>query len=136
MELTCIIEMPSGSIYKYEKSGNSLVLDRVNKLPVPHNYGYIPNTLAEDGDALDIFVLSSFPIHPNVQVTANVLGAYKCLDNGVNDHKLVAALKGDRYVENSEAVIKFYLNNYKKDFMVLGWVGPEEAMKLYRETQI
>ena len=65
-----VVEIPKGSIYKYEinKDTGKLALDRVISIPYPENYGYFPNTLAQDGDPLDVFLVSDQPIAPLTEV--------------------------------------------------------------------
>lgn len=115
--MTAIIEIPQGSLHKYEVVDEHdvnlrLWLDRTLNQPCPHNYGYIKGTLAEDGDALDVFVLHDSPIHPLTEVEIEPVGMYICEDNGVADHKIVAVIKGSRYSTNPQGVAQ-YLATYK-----------------------
>jgi inorganic pyrophosphatase len=135
-EVEAVIEMPSGSRYKYEVDicfKSKLVLDRILKIEVPFNYGFIPETLGPDFDPLDIFVLSFDPIYPLTNVKATVIGALKCMDNGVSDDKILAILVGEEsMIERTNSIdsIVNYLSTYKEGFVVNELVGPEEAQKI------
>ena len=138
MKLTAIIEMPQGSIFKYEinKKTNRLKLDRPLNQPVPYSYGYIENTLEEDGDPIDLFLLTDAPIYPLTEVYVEIIGVLKCVDNGKSDNKLIAILVNDcnGYSTMGTAIIKNYLETYKKGFQVVEEGGVEEAIKVYEES--
>ena len=93
------IEIPKGSQNKYEhdKESHVIRLDRVlhSSVHYPTDYGYIPGTLAEDGDPLDILVLISVPTFPGCVVEARVLGALSMEDEKGEDTKILAAAVGD-----------------------------------------
>lgn len=130
------IEMVAGTKFKYEFKDGTLFVDRVLKHAVPLNYGFIPHTLAEDGDALDVFVLSSEPIVPNSQVLVRFLGVFKCIDNGEQDDKLLAVVEGD-FVPLDSSVLKYsvrhYLENYKAGFKVQSFEDATAAEKIILE---
>ena len=134
MSIKAIVEISFGSLYKYEhdKVNNVLVLDRPLNQAIPVNYGYIENTLAEDKDPLDIFVISDYPIRPLTQVKFDIIAAFKCLDSNVPDHKIVATLKDETHksLDFYTDAIKQYLETYKKDFKVLEFVGRQEALDI------
>lgn len=137
MILDAIVEMPTGTNYKYEfeKTNGRLVLDRVLNIQIPFNYGFVPHTLCEDGDPLDIFVVSAHPIFPGAQVQAEIVGAYVCNDNGASDDKIIAVLKGET-VSNQELdgvrnFIEYYLTNYKSGFQVLEFKNRSDAERIY-----
>ena len=138
MEVEAIIEMPARSIFKYEKnkSKDELVLDRPLNQPVPYNYGFIPDSLSEDSDPLDLFLLTDEPIYPLTKIKANIIGVLKCIDNGIRDDKLIATLVGDcrGYETMGTAVIKKYLETYKEGFIVLEMGDKEEAIKIYEKS--
>lgn len=144
MIIQAIIEIPTGSNYKYEidKDTSELVLDRVLQYNLPANYGYIPNTMSPDGDPLDIFIISKLPLVPKSRVKVNIIGVLKCLDNGVEDDKIISTLVGDcdGYYDNGFSYlydIRFYLNNYKEGFNLTSDLLPlEEAMKLIEESYV
>lgn len=97
-----IIEIPKGSKAKYEldKASGMLRLDRVlySSVHYPANYGFIPRSLGDDHDPLDILVLSQIDIQPLCIVRAKVIGVMRMLDNGEADDKIVAVAAGDMSV--------------------------------------
>ena len=99
-----IIEIPSGSKAKYEldKETGLLSLDRVlfSSVHYPANYGFIPQTFCEDGDPLDILVLSQISLVPLCIVEAQVIGAMRMIDQGQNDDKIIAVALGDMSVQH------------------------------------
>src|SRR5271163_4660861 len=89
-----IIEIPLGSSNKYEldKKTGLLKLDRVLHSAVyyPANYGFIPQTLADDGDPLDVLVLAAGPVYPLTLVKARPIGLMTMMDQDELDHKVIA----------------------------------------------
>ena len=89
-----VIEIPKGSKSKYEldKSTGLLLLDRIlyTSTHYPSNYGFIPRTLAEDGDPLDVLVLCSETIYPLSLVRCFPIGVISMIDNGSPDDKIIA----------------------------------------------
>ena len=98
-EFTSVIEIPRGSSVKYEldKSTGMLRLDRMLHSAVyyPANYGFIPQTLAEDGDALDILVMVNEPTFSGCLIQARVVGLFRMKDRGQNDFKVLAVPNTD-----------------------------------------
>lgn len=94
-----IIEIPKGSKAKYEldKASGMLRLDRVlySSVHYPANYGFMPRTLGDDHDPLDILVLSQIDIAPMCIARAKVIGVMRMLDNGEGDDKLIAVAADD-----------------------------------------
>ena len=94
-----IIEIPKGNRAKYEldKESGLLRLDRVlySSMYYPHNYGFIPQSFCDDGDPLDVLILSQIEVVPLCIVEAKVIGVMRMLDNGEADDKIVAVMKGD-----------------------------------------
>ena len=94
-----MIEIPMGSSVKYEldKQTGLLRLDRVLYSAVfyPANYGFIPRTLAEDGDPLDVLVLCQEPVVPLTLLNARAIGLMTMLDSGKRDHKILAVAVDD-----------------------------------------
>ena len=86
------VEIPAGSITKYEINEDGLVfVDRFQSMPVayPANYGSMPRTLAGDGDPLDALVLTREPLHPGVLVMFRPIGVLRMLDDGEHDEKII-----------------------------------------------
>ena len=99
-EFTAVIEIPMGSSVKYEldKETGMLRLDRVlySAVYYPANYGFIPQTLAEDDDPLDVLVLCQEAVAPLTLVHARAIGLMTMMDSGKKDHKILAvATRGD-----------------------------------------
>lgn len=137
-EVAVTIEIPYGSMLKYElnKETGQLFVDRPLPYPLPYNYGFVNNTLHGDGDPLDICVINQTPIHPTATLTAVVVGAFRCIDNGEQDDKLVGYIKGshmDPYtVEVAKEEIRKYLSTYKKGFQIIEFVEIAAAMEIVR----
>ena len=98
-EFTAVIEIPMGSSVKYEldKETGLLRLDRILYSAVfyPANYGFIPQTLAEDDDPLDVLVLCQEGVAPLTLVHARTIGLMTMLDSGKKDHKVLAVALDD-----------------------------------------
>ena len=94
-----IIEIPMGSSNKYEldKKTGLLKLDRVlySAVHYPANYGFIPQTLAEDGDPLDVLVLTSAPVFPLALVAARAIGLMAMTDQEEVEYKVIAVHVND-----------------------------------------
>jgi inorganic pyrophosphatase len=135
-EIEGIIEIPKGSKYKYEvdKESGVLVLDRPLLEKIPYNYGYLSNSLGNDGDPLDVCVLGYNSIVSLAKVKLEVKGALICSDNGVSDDKILATVVGEfispydlsNFID--EAIS--YLSRYKEGFVVYKFVPPEEAYEI------
>src|SRR5688572_6640303 len=99
-----LIEIPQGSRSKYEvdKATGLLKLDRViySSFHYPINYGFIPQTLGQDGDPLDVLVLCSQPIQSLCLVEANVIGNMQMIDSGQVDDKIIAVAAKDPSVSH------------------------------------
>lgn len=127
LEFTVVIEIPRGSSVKYEldKQTGLLKLDRMLHSAVyyPANYGFIPQTLAEDDDPLDVLVLCQEPVDPLTLVAARAIGLMTMVDSGKRDHKVLAVATHDPefnpYLEASElpphrlSMIRRFFQDYK-----------------------
>ncbi|MGH7174237.1 MAG: inorganic diphosphatase [Gemmataceae bacterium] len=98
-EFTAIVEIPMGSSVKYEldKETGMLRLDRIlySAVYYPANYGFIPQTLAEDDDPLDVLVLCQEAVAPLTLVKARAIGLMTMIDSGKKDHKILAVAVDD-----------------------------------------
>lgn len=97
--VNAVIEIPRGGRVKYELD-KQLGLIRATRVlygavHYPANYGFIPRTLCEDGDALDILVLGQEQLQPGTIVTARVIGVMPMIDTGEPDDKIIAVQMGD-----------------------------------------
>jgi inorganic pyrophosphatase len=103
-----VIEIPMGSSVKYEldKETGLLRLDRIlySAVYYPANYGFIPQTLAEDDDPLDVLVLCQEPVAPLTLVSSRAIGLMTMIDSGKKDHKILAvAIHDPEYNSFQEA---------------------------------
>jgi inorganic pyrophosphatase len=137
--LNVIIEIPAGSKNKYEfdKDLNAFALDRVLYASVqyPYDYGFIPNTLAEDGDAMDGMVIMDQPTFPGCVIAARPIGMLIMIDGGDRDEKLLCVpVKDPRYanvkslddiaphrLEEIAEFFRTYKNLEKKVTEIQGW---------------
>jgi inorganic pyrophosphatase len=98
-EFTSIIEIPMGSSVKYEldKETGLLKMDRIlySAVYYPANYGFIPQTFAEDDDPLDVLVLCQEAVAPLTMVQARAIGVMTMIDGGKRDHKIIAVAIND-----------------------------------------
>ena len=146
MAFDVLIEIPRGSRNKYEVDHDSgrLRLDRVlfTSMGYPLDYGYIEETLGDDGDPLDVLLIHpGTALFPGVLVEARAIGMFKMTDEKGGDDKILAVVDDPRtaYLQNIEDVSKHDLDEYQHFFErykdlepgkhVLGshWVGREEA---------
>lgn len=148
-----IIEIPLKTRNKFEvdKKSNRIKLDRVlySAMSYPAEYGYIENTLANDGDPLDILVISSEATFPGCVVPARVIGYLKMIDNGFEDYKLISVVDVDpRYKEITKLSdlsnftleeIKNFFQNYKTlqniEVEVHEYYDIADALKLIEECK-
>jgi len=148
-----IIEIPLKTKNKFERDETSgrIRLDRVlySAMTYPAEYGSIENTLALDGDPLDILVISSEPTFPGCIVEARVIGYLEVIDNGHEDYKLISVVNVDpRYNEIQDlndlseftlAEIKNFFENYKVlqniHVEVKDYHSKTDALKLIEECR-
>lgn len=107
-KVNALIEIPEGSRAKYEvdKATGLLMLDRViySTFHYPMNYGFIPQTLGQDGDPLDILVLCSQSIQSLCLVEATVIGNMQMIDSGQLDDKIIAVATNDPSVNHYNTI--------------------------------
>src|SRR4051812_40993819 len=98
-EMNVIIEIPKGSQNKYEidKETGLIKLDRANysSAAYPIDYGFVPQTLWDDGDALDVVVLTTFPLFPGVLVKVRPIAILEMTDGGEDDYKVIGVPVSD-----------------------------------------
>lgn len=98
-EMNVIIEIPNGSRNKYEidKETGLIALDRVlhTAQAYPFDYGFVPQTLWDDGDALDVVLLTTQPLLPGILVHARPVGILPMVDGGEKDEKVLAVPASD-----------------------------------------
>ena len=152
-DFLAVIEIEQGSKNKYEldKETGALRLDRIlyTSTHYPANYGFIPRTLADDGDPLDVLVLCSEPIRPMSLVRVYPVGYFTMRDNGKLDDKILAIPFGDPVYngykdlsdlpEHVSNEISHFFSVYKnlepdKDMEVDSYHGREEAVKVIQKA--
>jgi inorganic pyrophosphatase len=150
--VTSVIEIPKGSILKAEwrRGEEYFALDRVEPgiFAKPTSYGFIPQTLDEDGDELDILMVTGEPLPMGLVVNeCRVIGMVDFEDDGENDHKIIVVPMDDRdrgaikHVDELGDVWKKQITHHfthykdlkKGGTVVRGIVGPEEAWNVIRE---
>lgn len=158
--MNVIIENPRNSKNKYEidKATGVIALDRVlhTAQDYPVEYGFVPQTHWEDGDALDAIMLSTYPFNPGVLVTMRPVGVLKMIDGGENDDKVLGVPVGDprfahvqdigdvnaHTLKEIEHFFATYKQIQKKEVQVGGFEGKaaaeaafEKARKMYQDTK-
>lgn len=156
--VNCIIEINKGSKNKYEidKETGMIALDRVahTAQDFPFDYGFVPQTLWHDGDALDVVLLTTYPLLPGILVEVRPVALMKMVDSGDQDDKLIAVPASDpRFAEVKDVgdinkhtlkEIEHFYSTYKKlqnkEVSVNGFEGVssakaavEEGLKMYKD---
>ena len=149
-----VIEIPTGSSNKIEWNRDLAVmqLDRTDPaiFGKPTNYGFIPQTLDEDGDELDALVITNEPLPTGIFLEAKIIGVMKFEDDGEVDDKIVFVPADDRNTGNAINTlqdlpkqlldqIEFHFNHYKDlkkpgTTIVKGWGDIEEAKAVIYES--
>jgi len=117
-ELNVIIEIPKGSHNKYEidKETGLIKLDRANygAAAYPFDYGFVPQTLWDDGDALDVMVLTTYPLAPGILVTARPVAVMEMTDSGESDYKIIAVPVDDRRWDDVQGLADLNKHNLRE----------------------
>jgi inorganic pyrophosphatase len=150
--VTAVVEIPLGCInkYEYDKKLHVFRLDRNLHSPVhyPGDYGFVPQTLAEDGDPLDILILGDAPTFPGCVYLARPIGLFEMLDQGIRDEKVLAYATGNprfssvqSYTEVQPHILReveHFFSIYKdlegKRTKVLGWKDREAAHAIIKSS--
>ncbi|MEW6652930.1 MAG: inorganic diphosphatase [Bacteroidota bacterium] len=150
--VNAVIEIPKGSQAKYEldKKSGLLKLDRVlfSSVFYPANYGFIPRTLGDDSDPLDILVICSVDVDPLCIIEAKVIGVMEMVDNMEKDEKIIAVAKNDISVNHIDDLkdlpphttvqLQRFFEDYKKlehkNVVVEKIVGKEEAFRIIKDS--
>ncbi len=155
-DVNVIIEVPMGSDpikYELDKDSGAIFVDRFvhTAMTYPCNYGFIPNTLADDGDPADVLVVGNQSLMPGCVVAARPVGVLKMEDDGGMDYKIVAvpASRLHPYFDNVQELsdlpeilmeqIKHFFEHYKdlekgKWVKVQGWGDKAEAEQFILES--
>jgi inorganic pyrophosphatase len=147
------IEIPRGSRnkYEYDKATGQFRLDRVlfSSVHYPTDYGFVPGTLAEDGDGLDILVLVEEPTFPGCLIESRAIGGLDMSDEKGVDFKVLAVPIGDPRFDRVQTLddlsehwlreIETFFSTYKllepKQTEVLGWHDAAETARIIEECQ-
>jgi inorganic pyrophosphatase len=148
-QFNVVIEIPMNADpikYEVDKESGALFVDRfmTTAMHYPCNYGYIPQTLSDDGDPVDVLVITPFPLSPGVVVTCRAVGVLMMEDEAGGDAKLLAVpidkilpiythwQKPEDINQMRLKAIQHFFEHYKdleagKWVKVQGWEGPEAA---------
>lgn len=145
------IEQYSNLKYEYDKNSEKLVLDRILPYPYfyPYSYGYIVNTLAEDGDDLDVLIITNKNIQKNAFYDVYIIGVLLMEDEKGMDEKILCVLEEDyniiNNIDNISVEIKenihWFFSNYKKNTLnkwsnVIGYKDKNYALQLYDKYKL
>lgn len=154
-EINVFVEIPQGVSVKYEldKESGAIFVDRFlyTEMNYPFNYGFVPQTLAGDGDPIDILVLSSKPVAVGVVIPARPIGMLEMEDEAGEDTKVVAVPlpkvdpKFAQYNDITDVPkkildeIKYFFENYKKTepgkwVKVKNWKGRKVALEAVKKS--
>ena len=151
--INVVVEIPTGSTHKIEWNRELAVmqLDRVEPkaFAKPTNYGFIPQTLDEDGDELDVLLITNDPLTTGVFLEARILGVMKFVDDGEVDDKIICVPADDRNTDNAiqtledvhdrfRQKLEHHFTHYKDlkkpgSTKVMGWGDAEEAKAIIHE---
>jgi inorganic pyrophosphatase len=155
-DLNVIVEVPIGGEpikYEMDKEAGTLFVDRFLHTPMryPGNYGFVPHTLSDDGDPIDVLVANTRPIIAGAVINVRPIGVLKMVDDGGGDEKIIA-VPSDKLTKRYSHVktytdlpeiswqqIEHFFLHYKdlepgKWVKLLGWGGVEEAQQLILEA--
>ena len=155
-DLNVVIEVPIGGEpikYEMDKAAGTLVVDRFLHTPMryPGNYGFVPHTLARDGDPLDVLVANTRPIVPGAIINVRPIGVLKMEDDSGIDEKIIAVpvSKLTKHYEHvrtcadlpkiAQEQIQHFFEHYKdleigKWVKLIGWGDVAEAKQLIIEA--
>ncbi|MEN3386491.1 MAG: inorganic pyrophosphatase [Hyphomicrobiales bacterium] len=155
-DVNVIVEVPIGGEpikYEMDKAAGTLVVDRFLHTPMryPGNYGFVPHTLSDDGDPIDVLVANTRPIVPGAVINVRPIGVLKMDDEAGGDEKIIAVpvpklTKRYEHVVNYTDMpditlqqIRHFFEHYKdlepgKWVKVVGWGDAQEAKKLIAEA--
>jgi inorganic pyrophosphatase len=151
-DVNVIVEVPIGGEpikYEWNKAAGALVVDRFlhTAMRYPGNYGFVPHTLSDDGDPIDVLVANTRPIFPGALINVRPIGVLKMEDDGGGDEKIIAVPTPKltmRYAEVKNYTdmpsitlqqIQHFFEHYKdleagKWVKVIGWGNADEARRL------
>lgn len=151
-EMNVIIEIPKFSKNKYEidKETGIIALDRVmhSAQDYPFDYGFVPQTLFDDGDALDVVLLTTYPLAPGILVKARPVAIMEMTDGGERDDKVVAVPVDDPRFDHIKDMgdlnphfqkeMTHFFETYKKvqnkEVSIGQWLGAKEAKEAFQKS--
>jgi inorganic pyrophosphatase len=151
-EMNVIIEIPKFSKNKYEidKDTGIIALDRVmhTAQDYPFDYGFVPQTLFDDGDALDVVMVTTYPLAPGILVKARPIGIMEMVDDGERDDKIVAVPVGDPRFDEVQDIsdlsshfpkemahfFETYKKVQKKEVTIGEWGGVDAAKQAFSKS--
>lgn len=152
-EMNVIIEIPKGSKNKYEidKKTGLIALDRAmhTSQDYPFDYGFVPQTLWDDNDALDVVVLTTYPLATGILVRVRPIGIMEMIDSGEADHKIISVPVEDprwddikdlndvnkHTIKEIEHFFLTYKQIQKKMVEINGFKGAQEAQKAFSRSR-
>lgn len=150
--MNVIIEIPKFSKNKYEidKETGMIALDRVmhTAQDYPFDYGFVPQTLFDDGDALDVVLLTTYPLLPGILVKARPIAIMEMIDNGERDDKIVAVPVDDprfgdindladlnkHFVKEMSHFFETYKKIQNKEVSIGLWHGKDTAKEAFEKS--
>jgi inorganic pyrophosphatase len=153
-DVHALIEIPFGGVpvkYEMDKASGTLFVDRFlhTAMYYPGNYGFIPHTLSEDGDPIDILVIAPVPVVPGAVVRCRPIGALVMKDQAGPDEKILAVPNHNPRFDQIHTIDQVFAHNlreiehfftiYKelegKRTEMKGWKGPREARDIIRRSR-
>lgn len=155
-DVNVLVEVPVGGYpvkYEMDKESGALFVDRVLHTPMryPGNYGFVPHTLSDDGDAIDVLIMNEIPVLAGSVISVRPVGVLKMEDEAGIDEKIVAVPSTKmtkQYVdvkdytdipEITRKQVEHFFEHYKdlepnKWVKIQGWGGIDEAHRMIREA--
>ena len=151
--LEVLIEIPKGcrNKYEYDKKRNMIKFDRMlfSSVHYPSDYGFVPNTLSEDGDPLDVLVLVNQPTFPGCLIDARPIGLFVMYDEKGRDDKVLCVPVSDplwnhihsleqappHLLDEIEHFFSIYKDLEQKKVKVEGWQDKAAALKVIKEAE-
>ena len=152
-EMNVIIEIPKYSKNKYEidKETGLIALDRVmhSAQDYPFDYGFVPQTLFDDGDALDVVLLTTYPLFPGILVKARPVAIMEMIDGGERDDKVIAVPVDDprfddvkdigdlnkHFIKETSHFFETYKKVQNKEVKLGAWLGAAEAKAAFARSR-
>jgi inorganic pyrophosphatase len=152
-EMNVIVEIPKFSKNKYEvdKETGLIALDRVmhSAQDYPFDYGFVPQTLFDDGDALDVVLLTTYPLAPGILVKARPVAIMEMTDGGDRDDKVIAVPVDDprfseikdladlnkHFIKETTHFFETYKKVQNKTVEVGSWHGVDEAKTAFTRSR-